>query len=77
MSPGVRWWLMSPEQIGGLVIRPGDSLVLTYDRFIDAQTADEVKQRITTLLPDLDKVVIISGASAIAAYRPGRDVPDA
>lgn len=60
-------------EASGLVIRPGDTLVLHYKRALSVDLADAIKRRVNALLPDLAQVVIISGADGVAAYRPEAD----
>ena len=62
--------LMDNDLTGGLVVRPGDSLVVTV---VDPKTPPEELQnmsdRLRGVLPGVN-VVLIAGAGRIAVFRP-------
>lgn len=58
------------EGIQGLVIRPGDTLLIAlYDQPTQAE-ADELRAQFVEKFTDTVKVVFIGGVVALAAYRP-------
>lgn len=52
----------------GLVVRPGDTLIVRYDRTFNADEAQRVKDKLRERLPGVDVLVI--GCQQIAVYRP-------
>lgn len=56
-----------------LIVRPGDVLIVRYQRRISQAQADQIKARFRESLPDLSDVLLVI-ADQIAVYRPG-DAP--
>ena len=52
-----------------LVIRPGDTLIVRYDRSISTDQAQSIKELLTKRLPDLHDIIVLN-ADEIAVYRP-------
>lgn len=57
----------------GLVVRPGDSLIVAVPDAVSAVEANELRAKVLRRLPGLADVLIISKAVSLAAFRP-RDV---
>jgi hypothetical protein len=53
----------------GLIIRPGDTLLVRMSGPLSMETAARVKSGLQELLPDLEDVVLIQ-AEELAVYRP-------
>lgn len=62
-----------PTPCGALVIRPGDTLIVRFQKPMSMDHADRVKKGLEELLPGVADVVLIV-ADQIAVYRPG-DAP--
>lgn len=56
------------SDFGHVVIRPGDALVIAFDRPIDARQVEMIKERAATELPGV-KVVIVDCCSGLAVCR--------
>jgi hypothetical protein len=54
----------------GLVVRPGDTLLVAVDADISPAAADALGESILRRLPTLADVVVITRCTALAAYRP-------
>ena len=55
----------------GLIVRPGDTLILTFQNPINAEIAERHKDAVMKRIPGLKDVLIISGNSpSVSAYRP-------
>jgi len=62
----------------GLVVRPGDSLIVAIPDHVSQHEADDLKRKILDRLPGLAEVIVIPRATSMAAFRPDADeVPDA
>lgn len=65
---------MSDEPIirDGLIIRPGDTLVVVVRSGTDMSEVDaaDFKAMICKRLPDLKDVILLTGVDHVAAYRP-------
>lgn len=59
--------VMPADQV--LIVQPGDTLILRYDRPIDADTANKIKEHVMQRLPRLSGVLVVNCAQ-LAAYRP-------
>jgi hypothetical protein len=68
---------MDAELIHGLVVRSGDTLILSYERRLTADEARRIKTVIKDRMPDLADVVIVTDVSAVAVYRPDQEASDA
>lgn len=55
----------------GLVVRPGDSLIVAVPDAVSPGDADELRAKVLRRLPGLVDVLIISKAASLAAFRPG------
>lgn len=55
----------------GLVIRPGDSLLLRVDHPLTDAGADRIADFLHEKLPGLDQVCFLEGVADWAVYRPG------
>ncbi|MDG4756296.1 hypothetical protein [Micromonospora sp. WMMD710] len=53
-----------------LVIRPGDTLIVALTGDLTMAEADEIRGALSAKLPGLENVVLITNATALAAYRP-------
>lgn len=53
----------------GLVIRPGDTLILTFNRPMTAEEVHKIGEQIEAKLPGV-RVALVDQASGLAAYRP-------
>jgi hypothetical protein len=53
-----------------LVIRPGDTLVLRFDRRLSEEEADSLLTTMRPRLPEDVKIMIIDNCAQIAAVRP-------
>lgn len=56
----------------GLVVRPGDTLIVAVARDTSMADAVRLKSLLSERLPDIE-VVVVPGAEQFAAYRPGGD----
>jgi hypothetical protein len=56
--------------ITGLVVRPGDVLILTTAAPVTTEQFESIRQQALQRLPGLGDVVIISNVTAVAAFRP-------
>jgi hypothetical protein len=54
----------------GLVVRPGDILIVAHPGRINAARAAEIKAKLRDRLPGLSDVVIIGDGMTVAAFRP-------
>lgn len=52
----------------GLVVRPGDTLLVRVDGPMDIETADEMKAELKARLPGVGVVLVVAGQ--LAVYRP-------
>lgn len=52
------------------IIRPGDHLLIRFDRALTSQQAAEIKAMLTERLPGLAGVTILSAAAQVCVYRP-------
>ncbi len=59
-----------PTPSGLAVIRPGDTLLLTFDRHLSAMEVDQLKADLTAHVDGSIKVAIVEGVSGCAVYRP-------
>lgn len=53
----------------GLVIRPGDTLIVSVQQRLTPEHADELKRKLAKRLPGVESVVMDSGTQ-VAVYRP-------
>lgn len=60
-----------PDQ--ALIVRPGDTLILGFDRTVTAQEADQIKTKLRRRIPGVEVVIIAGGIKQIAAYRPDNE----
>jgi hypothetical protein len=54
----------------GLVVRPGDSLIVAMPGVVGPVDANELRSKVLSRLPGLEDVLIISEAASLAAFRP-------
>ena len=54
----------------GLIIRPGDTLIVVRSEGMSEVDAVDFKAEIRERLPDLKDVILLVGIDYIAAYRP-------
>lgn len=59
-----------PIDPSGLILRPGDSLLLAFKEPMSDKAWHDLKRRIDEALPDLAHVIVLENAVAVAAYRP-------
>jgi len=58
------------ESMQGLVVRPGDTLLIAlHDQPTQAE-ADDLRAQFVAQFTDTVKVVFVAGVSALAVYRP-------
>lgn len=55
--------------LSAAVVRPGDTLILVYQRHISTAEAVAIKGRVAASLPGVE-AAIIGGAASVAVYRP-------
>lgn len=53
----------------GLVVRPGDTLIVASSQRITRQAADHIKTELTERLPGI-KAVVMDNVGQLAVYRP-------
>ncbi|GIJ36697.1 hypothetical protein [Micromonospora andamanensis] len=53
----------------GLVVRPGDTLVVAMSSMPTRKEVNEMVDKLEAALPEIE-IVVVGGASALAAYRP-------
>lgn len=61
---------MSAPNHHGLIVRPGDTLLLCTEQRLDDEQLDELRHRVREMLPDLAGIAILEGFAALAVYRP-------
>ena len=54
----------------GLIVRPGDTLLLRTDQHLSDAELDELRERVREKLPDLAGIAVLEGFTALAVYRP-------
>ena len=54
----------------GLLVRPGDVLVLALADRVTAGQAGQIRAQVLALMPDLHGVLVVDQAAGVAAYRP-------
>lgn len=59
----------------GLIVRPGDSLLISFAERISDAEFEELQQELSDRLPGLDKIVVFENVTAMAVYRPDPAVP--
>ncbi len=59
-----------PQIVQGLVIRPGDKLLLVFNDHQTMAAMDEIRTAIEECLPGV-QAVIFEGVQQLAVYRPG------
>lgn len=56
--------------VTGLVVKPGDTLILSSAEPINDRQAYELARRVKEGIPGLGRVVVVDRVAAMAAYRP-------
>jgi hypothetical protein len=56
--------------LDGLIVRPGDTLILAFPDRLTHQRVDQLRTEVRERLPDLAGLACVEGVSAIGAYRP-------
>lgn len=54
----------------GLVVRPGDSLIVATPEYLSPADLDELRTKIAGRLPGLAEVIVIPRVTSMAAFRP-------
>lgn len=60
-----------PQPAEAFTVRPGQTLILRYERPLSAHEIDQIKTKLTEWLPGVE-TLIISGCQQLAAYDPGQ-----
>ncbi len=55
--------------VEGVIVRPGDTLLLEVPDNITMAAAEQLKDQVLSVLPDLADVIVVSGVH-VAVYRP-------
>jgi hypothetical protein len=54
----------------GLVVRPGDSLIVATPDHLEPDEAEALKRKIMRRMPGLAEVIVITRVTSMAAFRP-------
>lgn len=54
----------------GLVVRPGDSLIVATPDLLDVRALAELRSKIMSRMPGLAEVIVIPRVTSMAAFRP-------
>jgi hypothetical protein len=58
------------EGMQGLVVRPGDTLLIALNRRLNDDEFADMRDRLRGECPQLDKVLFVEDVAALAVYRP-------
>jgi hypothetical protein len=61
---------MSVPNFHGLIVRPGDTLLLCTEQRLSDAEVDDLRMRVREKLPDLAGIAVLEGFAALAVYRP-------
>lgn len=61
---------LSIQVLEGLVVRPGDTLILSFDRHLTDAEYTRIREDLRACLPGIANLAVVEGASAMAVYRP-------
>jgi hypothetical protein len=57
-------------ELSGLVVGPGDTLVLAFKDPLSDEAYRRLKRRLDEALPGVEHVVVLENSAGMAAYRP-------
>lgn len=58
-------------QVARLTLQPGDAVVISTDRFLNREQADQIRDRLQPLLSADVKVIVLAGELAMTVLRQG------